>query len=322
MKAAILEDLHAPITVKDTDYPSTKTKSELVVLHAAALNHRDVWITKGKYPGIKLPVILGSDGTGICDGQNVLIEPGFSWGDDQSFQSTKYNILGLPKNGTFAQMVAVPQQNVFPKPEFLSWYGAAALPLAGITAYRALFYKGQVKKGDHVLITGIGGGVALFALQFALAQEAIVYVTSGSDSKIQSAESMGAAGGANYQENGWAKRIKEISGGIDLVIDGAGGPGFGDLIKICNPGASVVSYGGTAGKVSFLPQLLFWKQVNVLGSTMGSPLDFQNMLNFVNHHKIDPVIDSVFKLADINKAMERMKSGTQFGKIVINLQNA
>ncbi len=321
MKAAVLSDHDKPLSIQEVDAPLPRDKEKLVVMHAGALNHRDVWIMKGQYPGIKFPSILGSDGSGICDGEEVIIQPGFNWGSDQNFQDLHYHILGLPRDGTFAQMMSVPSENIFPKPEHLSFFEAAALPLAGLTAYRSIFSKGGIDASSNVLISGIGGGVALFAMQFAIKAGARVYVTSSKQEKIDKAISMGALGGVLYNQEKWSKQMGELSKGIDLVIDGAGGPGFNELLKCCNPGAKMVVYGGTAGSMKVSPQLLFWKQIQINGSTMGSPMDFQNMLNFINLHQIVPVIDSVYKLTNINKAIERMASGQQFGKILINCSN-
>ena len=213
----------------------------------------------------------------------------------------------------------MPSQNVFPKPDHLSFFESAALPLAGLTAYRSLFHKGEIVAGKKVLISGIGGGVALFALQFAIAAGAEVYVSSSSTEKINKAIALGAKEGVLYTEAKWSKSLVQISGGIDLVIDGAGGGSFNEVLKACNPGAIISIYGGTAGTIQCSPQMLFWKQIQVKGTTMGSPMDFQNMLNFVNKHQIVPIIDSVHKLNDVNQAFQRMHKGEQFGKIVINL---
>ena len=205
-------------------------------------------------------------------------------------------------------------------PEHLDWEQAAALPLAGLTAWRTLFSRCQLKKGEKVLITGIGGGVALTAMQLAIASDAEVYVTSGSSEKIDRAISLGARGGANYQEAGWEKNLKLQSGGFDVIIDSAAGDGFALLPGVCNPGARIGLYGGTLGKVNGLSmQIVFWKQISILGSTMGSPSEFEAMLNFVQKHRIIPVVDSVFPLKEGANAFEKLKSGTQFGKIVLTI---
>jgi len=253
-------------------------------------------------------------------GKKVIIYPALDWGDNPNFQSKSFRVLGMPENGTFAEQICIPKANIFPMPEHLSWEQAAALPLAGLTAWRTLFSRCQLKKGERVLITGIGGGVALTALQLAVAAGTEVFVTSGSTEKIERAVKLGAKGGANYRDEGWGKQLKQESGGFYVIIDSAGGDGFGLFPSLCNPGARVGFYGGTLGKVNGLSlQPLFWKQISLLGSTMGSPREFRAMLTFVQKHEIVPVVDSVFALSEGAKAFEKMSKGEQFGKIVMKV---
>ena len=320
MKAIVLEKEGAGLQVLDMPAPQPTADEVVVQIKTAALNHRDVWITKGMYPGIVYPGILGSDGAGIYEGKEVLICPNVDWGDKIAYQKKEYSILGMPKYGTMAEHVAVKKDKIFDKPAHLNWEAAAALPLAGLTAYRAVFTKGQLQPGERVLISGVGGGVALFACQFALAAGAEVYVTSGSDEKIAKAVAMGAAGGDNYRQEGWNKRLAKAAGGFDLVIDSAGGPGFALFPKMCNYGARIVTYGGTRGKIpTFSTQSIFWKQIAILGTSMGSDMEFGDMVNFVDKHQIVPVVDSVYSMAEAPAAFERMDKGLQFGKIVLQI---
>ncbi len=320
MKALVLSAADAPLTVEELPDPVPGVGEVVVDIAAAALNHRDVWITKGKYPGIKFPAILGSDGAGWLEGRRVLLDPGFHWGEDPNAQSKAYHILGLPSHGAFATRVAIPRANVYEVPAHLNMEQAAALPLAGLTAYRALFFRAALKAGEKVLITGIGGGVALFAFQFARAAGAEVFVSSGSDEKLARALAMGAAAGVNYQTEGWARQLKELAGGFDIIIDSAAGPGFPDLVSLLNPSGRIVLYGGTRGPIPNLnPQQIFWRQLNIMGSTMGNPTDFADMVAFVSKHKIEPVVDSVFPLEEGQAAFERMAGGVQFGKIVLRV---
>lgn len=320
MRALRLTTLHAPLEHADIPTPEPAKGEVMVSLKAAALNHRDVFITQGLYPGIAMPITLGSDGAGEYKGQPVLIDPSFDWGDNPAAQGKSFNILGMPKNGTFAEAVCVPKANLHPKPAHLTWEQAAALPLAGVTAYRTLFTRCQLKKGEKVLISGIGGGVALFAMQFAIAAGANVWVTSGKTEKIEKAVALGAKSGANYRETGWDKQLRQEVGGFDVIVDSAGGDGLAALVGLCNPGGRVGIYGGTLGKVNGLsPQLLFWKQVSLHGSTMGTARDFKAMVGFVARHEIVPVVDSVFPLEQGNNAFSRMALGEQFGKIVLHI---
>ncbi len=319
MKAAILTAIKTPISIQETNIPIPEEHEALVEVRAAALNHRDVWITKGMYPGINPPVILGSDGAGIYEGKEVIINPNINWGENQKVQGDSYHILGLPTHGTFAEKVLVNKDRIHPKPSHLSMEQAAALPLGGMTAYRALISRCQATKDDRILISGIGGGVALFAFQFAVAMGAEVWVTSGSEEKIQKAIQMGAKGGVNYKEEDWHKKLGKASGGFDVIIDSAGGDGFPLLLKTCNAGARIAFYGGTQGNFTLNPQFIFWKQLSIFGSTMGSDRDFVDMLDFVNEHKVVPVVDSVYDLAEANAAFDRMDKGLQFGKIILKV---
>jgi NADPH:quinone reductase-like Zn-dependent oxidoreductase len=281
------------------------------------------------YPGIQTPVILGSDGAGTVTkvgddvamhwlNQEVVINPGWEWGENEAAQSPEFRILGMPDDGTFATETVVPARYLYPKPSHLDWQHAAALPLAGMTAYRALFTQGRMKPGDRVLVNGVGGGVATFVLQYAVAAGGTVSVTSSSDDKIARACQLGAAAGFNYTDEAWPKKFKSEVGAADLIIDSAGGDGYANLIDVAAPGGRIVNYGATAGppkKVDLFK--IFWKQLHIVGSTMGSPRDFQAMLDFVNQHALAPAVDEVFPLQEGNAALQRMKDSKQFGKIVL-----
>jgi len=329
MKAIVLESAENPIVLKEVDKPVLQTGDVLVQIKAAALNRRDHWITIGKYAGIKYPTILGSDGAGIVAevgdgvdkawiGKEVVINPGNNWGDSPDFQGKDFKILGLPDDGTLAEYVNVKADNLVPKPAHLSWEEAAAFPLAGLTAYRALFTKGKAKKGDKVLVVGAGSGTGTFVLQWAAAAGCQVYVTSGSADKIAQAKKIGAINGANYKEAGWDEQLKQMAGGFDVIIDSALGEGFAKLPDLCNPGARIVFFGGTAGDMPAINgRKIFWKQLQILGTTMGTAEEFVAMVAFINEHKIVPVVDHVFAFADAKKAFDKMANSSQFGKIVL-----
>jgi len=329
MKAIVLEAADRPLAFKEVDKPAPGPGEVLVKLKAAALNRRDYWITVGKYAGIKYPIILGSDGAGIVyeagsDNEKhlldreVIINPGYGWGNDEHFQAGDFKILGLPDNGTFAEYIKVKAEQLFPRPGHLSWEQAAALPLAGLTAYRALFTKGKAAKGDTVLVTGAGSGTGTFAVQWAAAAGCKVFVTSGSPEKIDRAKQLGAAGGVNYKDEDWAEQLQKMSGGFDVIIDSTLGEGFVKLPDICNPGGRIVIFGGTAGNIPALNgRKIFWRQLQIIGTTMGSAADFKAMVDFVNKHQLTPVVDEVFALADAAKAVAKMEHSTQFGKIIL-----
>ncbi len=331
MRAHVLTELKTPLQLQDVPDPQVEAESVVIKLKSAALNRRDYWITQGRYPGIVLPLVLGSDGVGevIAAGTNagltpssdeVIINPGWDWGDDEKAQSDHFTILGLPHPGTLAELIKVPARYVHPKPAHLDTAQAAALPLAGLTAWRGIFTRGKLQAGENVLVTGAGGGVATFAVQFAVAAGANVFVTSSSEEKIASAIKLGAKQGFNYRNTDWAKELARQVGPIDLTFDGAGGNGYNDLMEVAASGGRIVNYGGTNGAPEKCDIFrVYWKQLNLLGSTMGSEQDFAAMLKFVSDKQIMPAIDRIFDFQDANAAMQRMSECDQFGKLVIRV---
>jgi NADPH:quinone reductase-like Zn-dependent oxidoreductase len=351
MKAILLSEARQPIQFTDVPTPTAGPGEVLVQIYAAALNHRDVFIQQGLYPGIKLPVVLGSDGAGVVAavgegvdpvwrGQAVIINCALNWGDDPRFYGLEFRILGMPDNGTFAEYVVVNARYIHPKPAHLSFEQAAALPLAALTAWRALMTRAGLRTAgstapEKVLITGIGGGAALFALQFAVAAGAEVWVTSGSPDKLKKAKALGAKGGVNYHEPDWSKTLMAETGGgrpgssargnptrsyFDVIIDSAGGPGFARLIDVAAPGGRIAFFGGTTGNITdIVPPKVFFKQLTIFGSTMGTEHEFADMIDFVRAKQLVPVLDKTFPLADTESAMRRMDEGKQFGKIILNV---
>jgi len=336
MKAIVLRELGGPekLQIESMPDPSPGPDEVLISLKAAALNHRDVWIRTGRYVGIKLPIVLGSDGAGevvgvgtnvdpAFQGRPVVIYPAMNWGSDEKAPGPEFKILGLPDSGTYAQRIAVPAKHAFPKPASLSFEEASALPLALLTAYRALVTRAQLQRAETCLITGIGGGVSSFALQLALAMGAHVLVTSSSDTKLEGAREMGAQGGVNYCAPDWGKEILRLCGsrGLQVVIDSAGGETFEKALDLISPGGRVVTYGATTGPARQLEvRRIFWKQLNVLGSTMGTAREFEAALNFYEVNRLRPVIDQVFPLSEASAAHRRMEEGGQFGKIVLKIE--
>ncbi|MEM7549641.1 MAG: zinc-binding dehydrogenase [Bacteroidota bacterium] len=313
----------------DKQKPQLRPKELLIKIKTAALNHRDQWIRQGMYPGIEYGVTLGSDGFGVVEevgsevkgewiGKEVLINPNIGWGEESSYQASDYSILGMPKDGTFAEYVAVSEDRIHLAIHGLKSEEQAAIPLAGLTAYRALFTHGKLSNKQNVLITGIGGGVAQFAFQFGKSVSDQVYVTSGSIEKLDKVKSTGASGGFNYKTEDWHKiALKEV-GGFNLIIDSTGGSLFSKYIDLIKPGGKIVFYGASAGmpeKVDLFK--IFWKQATLQGSTMGNDEEFADMLQFVKSHNIKPVIDNVYAPEDWKSAFDRMKEGKQLGKIVL-----
>ena len=319
------------ITFTTAPEPQPAAGEAVVAIRAAALNHRDVWIKTGQYAGLKWPCQPGSDGAGVVMavgdgvdaawiGREVVINPSFDWGSDEQTQGPNFTILGLPRAGTLAEKISVPVAQLSAKPAHLSWEEAAALPLAGLTAYRAVFARARLRAGERVLVTGIGSGVAWFALQFAVVCGADVWVTSSSAEKIAKAIALGAKGGFHYTRVGWAVEATKIAGMFDVIVDSAGGAGFGDLIDLAAPGGRIVFFGGTRGNGPALPlRKIFWRQLSLLGTTMGSPADWSAMLEFVALHRVRPVVSEVFPLARAGEAFALMERGGQCGKIVVRI---
>jgi zinc-binding alcohol dehydrogenase/oxidoreductase len=332
MLALQLDAPHQPAVLREIATPQPAPGEVLIKLRAAALNHRDVWIQKDQYAGIKLPCTLGADGSGEITalgagvggwqvGQEVIIYPGVAWGSQQHAQGRDFRVLGMPDPGTFAEYSAVAADYVRPRPPHLSWEQAAALPLAGLTAYRAAFERARVQPGERVLVTGVGGGVAQVAAQFCAARGAEVWVTSGDDDKLAHALALplGLRGGINYQTENWARALtQQAGGGFDVIIDSAAGEAFGALLDAAAPGGRIVFYGATLGNIPQLPAAkVFWKQLSILGSSMGSLQDFDAMLALVNEHQLVPVVDRVFPLAEGEAALRYLEAGQQLGKVVL-----
>lgn len=315
--------------VTEVQAPAAAAGEVVIALRAAALNHRDVWIKQGQYAGLKWPCLPGSDGAGVVEavgegvdatwiGREVIINPSFGWGESEAAQGAGFSILGLPRDGTFAEKIAVPGAQIATRPAHLSWEEAAALPLAGLTAYRALFSRAKLVPGERVLINGIGGGVALFALQFAVAAGAEVWVSSSSDEKMARARELGAKDGFRYTEAGWGARAAKETGGFDVIVESAGGEGFEQLLDAAAPGGRVVFYGATRGNPPLLAmRKVFWRQLSILGSTMGSPADWAGLIAFVARHEVKPIVSAVFPLARADEAFGLMERGEQLGKIVL-----
>jgi zinc-binding alcohol dehydrogenase/oxidoreductase len=305
-----------------------------VALKAAALNRRDYWISVGKYAGIRTPCILGSDGAGVIIevgagvresllGQEVVINPSLGWGSSQEAQGDGYRILGLPDDGTLAERVVVPAGNVVRKPAHLSWAEAAALPLAGLTAYRALCVRGALRPGETVLIPGIGSGVSTMVLMLARHLGARCLVTSSSPAKLAAARELGAEQGVLYTDADWDKQLQQHLGGatVDVAVDGAGGESWARCVNLMRPGGRLVSYGATAGLAQLDLRKHFWKQLNILGSTMGSERDFAAMVALVEAGQLRPRVDSVVPLAQAGAALSRMENGEHMGKLVLQIES-
>ena len=306
------------LRVESVADPTPGPGEVLVELRAAALNRRDLLVRNGIYP-FPLPLTPGSDGAGVRrdTGEEVVINAALHWGDREAAPGPDFQILGGPRDGTFAELIVVPEANVFPKPKRLSWEEAASMSLAGLTAYRALFSRGSLVTGETVLVLGAGSGVSTFVVQLAAQAGARVLVTSSSDEKIERSRALGAEGGVNYATGDWVAEVKEL-GGADLVVDSVGST-WPQSLECLRPGGRLVVFGATGGTEATLSVRPFYSgQQSLLGTLMGSPSDYEGFLAAVSHGSWRPVIDSVHPLAEAEAALAAMEAGTHFGKLVLS----
>jgi NADPH:quinone reductase-like Zn-dependent oxidoreductase len=301
---------------------------EVVVdLVAAALNRRDWWIRRGGK--VELPQVLGSDGAGVVSaagdgvegvavGDEVVLYPGLEWGESEEAPAAAFSIRGVPSQGTYAEKVCLRAADVRPRPPGWSWEETAALPVAGLTAWRAVVTHGRVGPEATVLVPGAGGGAAAVCVQIAAALGARVLVTTSSEAKLARLRELGATDGVLYTEPGWAERV----GAVDAVVDSVGGE---ELWEACLPllrrGGTLVNFADTAGDYGrVLLARLFLEHQRIVGTTLGSPREFDALLEHCATAAWRPVIDSVFPLDEVQAAHERLDAGDRFGKIVLAIR--
>jgi len=298
----------------------------LVRLRASALNHLDVWIRKG-LPSVPKPRILGADGAGLVEalgegvsglelGEPVVINPGIEVGGG------RIHVIGEHGDGTNAELIAVPATNVHPIPDGLSFEEAAAFPLVFETAYRMLVTRAGLQEGEWVLTWGSGGGVSTAALAIAKALGAKVLVTSSSDAKLERARELGADATANHATDDVKAAVKEATGGrgADIVIEHVGEATWRKSLDVAAPGARIAVCGATTGpNPPANLHRIWWKQLSILGSTMGTAEDFAGAYELVASGRARPVVDHVFAFEDIQAAHERLEAGEQLGKIVLSV---
>ena len=317
MKAVRIHEDGGPevLRYEDAPDPVPADGEVLVELRAASLNHLDLWVRKGQ-PSVPKPRILGADGAGVRvdTGERVVINPGLPHGD-------QITVIGEHTDGTHAELIAVPQANVHPLPDSISFEEAAAFPLVFETAYRMLVTRAGLREGEWVLVWGIGGGVASAALVIAKALGARVLATSSSDAKLERARGLGADAVVNHESGDVRAAVKELTGaGVDVVVEHVGEATWGTSLGCVRPAGRVVVCGATTGPnpPAQLPRI-WWKQLSVLGSSMGTPADFEAVYELVKAGRARPVIDEVLPLSEIRAAHERMEAGDQLGKIVLTI---
>jgi NADPH:quinone reductase-like Zn-dependent oxidoreductase len=289
----------------------------LVQLKASALNHLDVWIRKG-LPSVPKPRILGADGAGIRvdTGERVVINPGVEVGDGT------IHVIGEHGDGTNAELIAVPATNVHPIPGDLSFEEAAAFPLVFETAYRMLVTRARLQEGEWVFTWGIGGGVSTAVLAIAKALGARVIVTSSSDAKLERARELGADLALNHETDDVGEAVKEATGGhgIDVLVEHVGEATWKQSLNLAAREGRITVCGATTGP-NPPAQLhrIWWKQLSILGSTMGTGADFAGAYELIASGRARPVVDQVFPLEEIRAAHERLEAGEQLGKVVLSI---
>jgi zinc-binding alcohol dehydrogenase/oxidoreductase len=300
---------------EDVPDPEPGPGDVLVELRAASLNHLDVWIRKG-LPSVPKPRILGADGAGVVAGtdERVVINPGIE-------HDGRMSVVGEHMDGTHAELIAVPREFVHPIPDDLSFEEAAAFPLVFETAYRMLVTKARLQPDEWVLVWGIGGGVATAALQIAKALGARVVATSSSDAKLARAAELGADATVNHETEDVPARVKEVSGGgAHVVVEHVGEATWARSLNAARAEGRIVVCGATSGpNPPAALHRVWWKQLAILGSTMGSPEDFQGAYDLIASGRARPVVDEVFPLAEAAAAHERLERGEQLGKIILRI---
>ncbi|MEI3893209.1 MULTISPECIES: zinc-binding dehydrogenase [Bacillus] len=298
-----------------------------IKLKAAGLNHRDLFIINNRKE-MDLPLVIGSDGSGIVTevgegiskkllNNEVIINPSIGWENIAEVPELP-EVLGGPRDGTFAEYVIVPAENVVAKPSYLTWEESGVLSLSALTAFRALFTKGRLKCGEHVLIPGIGGGVATFAMLFAKAIGAKVSVTSRIENKRKFAEKYGADFSFNSSGN-WEEILQGEK--VDLIIDSIGPATFLNYFDVLKPNGRIVNFGASSGDKIELPlRALFYNQIDIMGTSMGSREEFNEMIKFIEKYKIKPIMDKVYSLEEAVQALSRMEQGEQFGNIALRIE--
>lgn len=319
------------LSLEQVPISQVESTEVLIKINAVSLNYRDLRMVEGTYTfNFFYDTILGADAAGEVIGvgeyvgnewvgKKVIINPNVKWGENSDLPSDEFSILGSPFNGVFSEYVVVDISKIALQPEHLTDEEAACLPLSGITAYRALFTKAKVKKGDTLLVTGISGGVAQFIAQFSIAAGIKTYSTSSIDGNLTTAKNWGVVDGMNYRKTRIAAYFNAQNKKFDAIIDCAGGEQINDLLSVLKPMGRLVLYGAMNGKVKdFDLFTLYYNQLQVIGTLMGNDNEFTQMLTLVNNYKIKPKIDSVFKFEELPLALNKLKGRNHFGKIVLS----
>jgi zinc-binding alcohol dehydrogenase/oxidoreductase len=321
--AVIMEEFGTAGVLRPGEFPDPIARPgwATVALRASALNWHDVLVRQGRYRS-PLPHVIGADGAGVRTdtGDHVVLLPSLNWGDRQEAPGSGWEILGDYTPGTYADLVSVPTDCLAPKPARLTWSEAAALPLVGLTTYRALFVRGRLRAGESMLVIGAGGGIATMAIALAVAAGASIAVSSSSADTIERAVSTGATGGVLHSEEGWPEHARALSpdnAGFDMVLDPVGR--WSESVRALRPGGRLVVLGANAAQTAQMDiRSFYFGQFDLLGTTMGSARDFAGLLDMIDRCPVRaPVIDREFPLDRAAEAHEYLERGRSFGKCVL-----
>ncbi|WP_188454590.1 zinc-binding dehydrogenase [Virgibacillus oceani] len=315
------------LKVSTISNPEAGDGEVIVALRAAGLNHRDLFIPNRRSDEADA-LVIGSDGAGVIEsvgngvnnvaiGDEVIINPGLRWYENSVAPPKEFDILGMPDNGTIAEKIVLSAEQVEKKPAYLSWDEAGVLALSALTGYRAMFTKGELRKGETVFIPGAGSGVATYLISFAKHAGARVIVTSRSQAKRNKALQLGADI-ALESNSDWKEELKDET--VDLVIESVGRATFKKSLAILKKGGRMVTFGSsTEDTVELNLREFFYGQYQLFGTTMGSREELREMLKFIEKHSIHPVVDSTYTLEQANAAMDHLEQGKQFGKVAIRI---
>lgn len=339
MKAVRIQEFGGPDVLRYEDVPDPQPRKDqvLVRVKACALNHLDIWVRKG-LPGVKLPHILGSDVageivsvgeyvTGFTLGQRVLLAPMHFCNHCAKCvaglqnECREFSALGNAVDGGYCELIAVPAVNVIPIPDSLDFDHAASLPLVFLTAWHMLVGRAGIRLGQTVLVLGAGSGVGIAAIQIAKMFHARVITTAGDEKKLDKAHALGADYGINHYQQKISQEVRKITNkeGVDIVVEHVGVATWEESMKSLKPGGTIVTCGATTGpNVSFDLRFLFSRQLNLLGSYMGTMGELHDVLSHVFAGRLKSVVDRTFPLKEARAAHEYLEASQMFGKVVLN----
>jgi NADPH:quinone reductase-like Zn-dependent oxidoreductase len=338
MKAVRIHEFGGPEVLRYEDVPDPKPRKDevLVRVRACALNHLDIWVRKG-LPGVNLPHILGSDiageivavgeyVTGFKPGQRVLMAPMHFCNHCAKCvaglqnQCREFTVLGNGVDGGYCELIAVPAVNVIPIPDRLDFDQAASVPLVFLTAWHMLVGRAGIRLGQTVLVLGAGSGVGIAAIQIAKLFHARVITTAGDETKLEKGRALGADYGINHYQQKISQEVRKITDkeGVDIVVEHVGTATWGESVKSLKPGGTIVTCGATTGhEAAFDLRFLFSRQLNFLGSYMGTMGELYDVLSHVFAGRVKPVVDRTFALKDARAAHEYLEASQMFGKVVL-----